>query len=184
MKYKDFLNEMPRIILPLKNSKTKVQLAWSKVNKTEMVEITEFPLDDYQLFEHNNQFFLVKDDYCSYYVNLENLILLNSKSIRQVYVWRDSNKALPGIASLIFWKILFVRYSCIATDVEQTIDGKDFWVRRIQDSFDKLFKVILLNTKTNKSKELKDMKDVYQEKTNIWGSSSKHQNTIILICKN
>lgn len=179
------LLEMPRIIKPLKNTESKVAKVWNSVKTKQYKEITEFPLNGYHLIEFENQILLITKDWskCTYYVNLEQVVDLHQKAIRQVYLWRAQSDVLPAITNIVFWKILLPRYGCIVTDTTQTIMGKDFWLRRLPEAFDMNLKVSKVNQRTKAIAKLDSMKDVYDHESDIWGPSSKHENELIMICK-
>ena len=180
------LTEMPRIIKPIKNSENKVNSLWERLKQNNSYsEINDFPLNGYHLVEFDRQMLLILPDWskCVYYVNFEQVNSIDGNPVRQVYVWRQRENVLPAITNIVFWKILLKRYECIVTDTTQTILGKEFWLRRIPEAFDFGFSVFRYNHRTKVKTILKDMKDVYDSDKEIWGSTSKHENELVLICR-
>lgn len=56
--------------------------------------------------------------------------------VTQTMVWRNS-AAIPEIAKKVFFDYLVNKYDTVFTDDEQTPAGKKFWVKRMQEAFDK-----------------------------------------------
>lgn len=181
---KQIILEMPRIIKPLKNTESKVAKVWDSVKSKNFTEIKDFPLNGYHLIEHENQILLITRDWskCTYYVNLEQVLNLHQKSIRQVYLWRAQSDVLPAITNIVFWEILLPRFGCIVTDTTQTQMGKDFWMRRLPEAFRMKLQVSRVNQRTGVVVQMDSMEDVYNNESSIWGSSSKHENELVMIC--
>jgi hypothetical protein len=181
-----FLTEMPRMIKPLKNSKVKVSVVWEKIkaNKNYTI-IDEFPLNGYHLIEIDSQLLLIEPDWnnCTYYLNFQQTTIVGHHTVQQVYVWRDPSMGLPAFTYLVFWEILLKRFECIATDTTQTQLGKEFWLRRIPEAFNFGYSVARVNLRTKTVTPLTGMKDVYDSEPFIWGTTSKHENELVLICK-
>ena len=75
------------------------------------------------------------------------------------------------------------RFGCIVTDTTQTQMGKDFWMRRLPEAFRMKLQVSRVNQRTGVVIQMNSMEDVYNNESLIWGSSSKHENELVMICE-
>lgn len=106
----------------------------------------------------------------------------------QVGVWKDVSEDMRtrGLATDIFWKILFKNHDMIA-DASQTRFGYSFWIGRIQEAFRYNYHVYSMRVKDGKIKDAREIKTPEQfsiERDSIWGSKSTDEYKRVVITLN
>jgi hypothetical protein len=91
----------------------------------------------------------------------------------QMGVWKDvrGTAKAAGLATDIFWKILFKNHDMIADKV-QTHFGYDFWSKRIREAFRynyHVYSVRIKDEKIKNAKEITSIEQFEQVQDSIWG---------------
>jgi hypothetical protein len=124
--------------------------------------------------------YCVKVDYSAYIKPL--------RAACQAGVWKDVNEDLrtKGLATDIFWKILFKNHDMIA-DTIQTRFGYQFWLSRIQEAYRYNYHIYSMRIKDGKIKEAQEIKTSQQfieRRSSIWGPKATDRFKRIVITLN
>lgn len=196
MTFKIFLAEIPQIIPPED---------FDLSDETENRKACAILLKDYKLkllsddFKHGSKLYTIKNaiflengGLLVYYVKYEtnNYKLINKPVISQTVLWRkrglDVTTDSIGMPTRVFFDCVLNLTGIVATDKQQTEQGRDFWFDRIAQAYDRNYHVYFLSVLY--LHELRELK-TYQEFTDllnnnvIWGDNNKHQFKKIIISK-
>ena len=94
-----------------------------------------------------------RTNYVNYFARFEYVKLDGTKHVTQIGVWTSDEMTLDpaiynGIATRVFFDILLKRFKTIASEQEQTQDGKRFCVKRMANAIVRNHKVGLLKVGT------------------------------------
>lgn len=194
---KELLFEMPQSIAP-----TNFNLDLPAVNRRKANELLKSSEKDLvksfspkvNLYEVGRQFALIDEERRKilYYMGWKEILhkFVNHRAACQIAVWRDVD--VPGyedVAKEIFFDELLPKYGVIITDAMQTEDGRNFWVRRIGNAFNKGLNVYYLNlmqAEGGVDRELikidsnLDFVKLADEK-DFWGTESKYKARKLII---
>lgn len=188
---KEYLTEMPRLIPNLPSA---YDFGLRNINKARYAEFLSLPKEEYYKYDSNrivyssdNKFFCL--DYLrkevTYYMQYD--VSYNKtlgSFLRQSLVWRskyvDYNNTLPHE---IFFNTLLPKYGTIATDGDQTDDGRRFWSYQIKYAFDKNLNVYYYNLATKGLIPIDNMMtfEEIKQKYKIWGADKSRQKQLIVI---
>lgn len=193
MKLCNVLNEMPQNIPYLPND---IDLSNYSINKAKYNELIKLPkqiykqYDDKHIVYHSSNMFFCLDyerKEITYYMEYDTSFTLKIGSfLWQSLVWRSNhvlyNRTLPHE---IFFNVLLPKYGVIATDGQQTVDGKRFWTYQISHAFNNNLYVHYFNLKTKELIHIIDLMhfDKLANELSIWGDDSTHKHKLILISK-
>ena len=102
----------------------------------------------------------------------------------QAFVWADQNdKSVRSLPKTVFFEYALPIVGIIATDSLQTPKGKDFWLRRLKDAFDKNLYVYYVNIVSDQIKRLNEFSKVkeYDMKYKIWTKSLESTGKLLMI---
>lgn len=130
------------------------------------------------LLDKNNNF-------VNYFVRFIYKKLDGEKYATQVAVWRTTDPTIPreeeyGIATKVFFDILLKKFDRIASDMQQTNDGRNFWMLQMARAARSGFKVGLLKVGTkeityfDKTKH-DSISDWVATLESTWGPEVKYQ---------
>jgi len=135
-----------------------------------------------QLIEKGQRLLLLNhlDQRVEYYVQYEYGSFRNIKTITQIAIWAQHSFPLPNIDGLsaikwVFFNYLMPRADAISADTLQTEDGKNFWLRRLRDAWDKGFFTYLVLRDKDTIVEIKTTKDLNQLMPFVWGHHSRYE---------
>lgn len=191
MKVKELLTEMPRIIIGLNKlddlsidsvNKAKYKLLSTLQDKKEIKRS-----DDLIVYQTGNMFYSLDKETKKviYYMQYDTSYTKTLGSfLWQSLVWRDENSVLvKTIPHKIFFEYLLPKYGIIATDGDQTKDGKRFWEYQVAYSLENNINVYYFNLKSKELELIKSLTEFNRaiKKYDIWGESKDHQNKLIVI---
>jgi hypothetical protein len=117
--------------------------------------------------------------YMMYEVNHDPLV---GRYVSQAMVWLDKSYApARGLPKKIFFDQLVKKYDTILTDSIQTWNGRAFWMRRLQEAFQKGFNVYYVNLDNDSIEKLEEFADIprFDAKYHIWDAHSFHKRLAI-----
>lgn len=114
--------------------------------------------------------------------------LVGSNCISQVAVWRDDLYTPEGYPKQIFLNYLLNITGVMITDIQQTSDGKRFWLNRIRDTFNMdlfLYYVNLMQDGKNppcimRLHDIKQVDNILQS-GKLWGNDPKFESRKLII---
>ena len=193
MKFKDFLIESPQLISGFDTSVFDER-------KTNIIEGGKFlrrlketirENDDSILFrtgmEHDGYFVFLdkKTNYVNYFIRFEFKKLDGVKRVTQVGIWKTDTPSVSlndvkTITGDMFFNVLLKRYKTIASDKQQTNDGKRFWIRQMSYAVTANHKVGLLKVGTKEIEYYDKSKydsivDWVNDLEISWGRETHHQ---------
>lgn len=75
-----------------------------------------------------------------------------SKTVTQCVLWRNPNSPYSrNVTSRVFFNYLLLNYPAIMCDYQQTDNGHDFWIARMNDAVNLNYKVGIANIATHSS---------------------------------
>ena len=105
-------------------------------------------------------------------------------STRQVLLYRNSNMAASaGVASHVFWNLLLPKFDALASDSQQTPDGKKFWVYAIKEAFKRGCGVHMVNTVDRSRVDMTSEEEFLALEDKLWGPKAWFQRIILVISK-
>lgn len=115
-----------------------------------------------------------------YYVQYKYRKFRGIKTITQIALWAYKSFPLPNIDGLsaikwVFFHYLLPRGQAIAADSLQTEDGKNFWLRRIRDSWDSGLNTYFVFRDKNMVVKATNSQDIDDLTPFIWGSIKHHE---------
>ena len=148
--------------------------------------------DSYELWEIQTPIIRVKGinhSWKAYYVILDNKVVAFSayyirptykdfpyKSATQLLIWKtDEFRVFSGFSRKIFWKYLLPNYHAVVTDSVQSPFGRDIWEIFLEDAFDKGYEIYLINTKTQKSKQLLNKEELFREFKDKYSTAANYK---------
>lgn len=189
--FKKYLIEMPRLIPKLSVSDN---LDIYNTNKAKYNELLKAHKEEYYKYDDNHIVYFSNNRYfCLDYVRKEVTYYMEYATsydkllgsfLWQSLVWRSDhveyNKTLPHE---IFFKKLLPKYGTIATDVDQTSDGKRFWSYQIKYALDTNLNVYYYDMISKDFINIDTMLklDFLIQKYHIWGHTKAHQKKLIVI---
>ena len=117
--------------------------------------------------------------YMMYEVHQDPLI---GRYVNQAMVWLDKTYSpAKGLPKRVFFDQLVKKYDTVLTDSIQTWNGRAFWMRRLQEAFQKGFNVYFVDLERNKVEKLEDFADIskFNEKYHIWEPHGFHKRLAI-----
>ncbi len=181
------LNEMPRLIGdvdfyfadPVKNHQKMVQL-----NKTAQFLFQHKKLKVFK----SGAFIYARDDVnglMPYVIQTEEKFIsaIGETAIIQRKLWRSyNNLSVAGLPAKVFFEVLLKQFSVIATDYQQTEDGRRFWELRISEALDKGLHVYFLKaTGPREMRKISPSDLEIDPNGEIWGYGEKYQAHWVLI---
>lgn len=147
---------------------------------------------DYELWEITTPIIRIKGinhSWKAYYVVLNNEVITFSayyirppykgfpyKAATQLLVWRtDEIRVFTGFTREIFWKHLLPNYHAVVTDSVQSVFGRGIWKIFLDDAFDKGYEVYLINTKTQKSRQILDKEELFREFKDKYSTAANYK---------
>ena len=187
------LFETPQLIeldpLEIKNG---IKICLANVNTAKVIEKFDNHVALYQLMVSGLGYYFIYDDSqhiqdrVEYFVRYRELefdkTLLPTKTIRQVMLWRHTTSFWSaGAAQKIFWDILFQKYKCLASDSQQSADGKKFWSTAVGIALGKGLVVRIINTNDKTFIDVKTKSEFAEKIPTTWGTGSWFQRMIVTI---
>lgn len=190
--FRQFLNESPQSIDSL-NTDMYDKAANIKEGgkflrrKREVYSETENSILFRTGMEHDGYIVLLdkNNNFVNYFVRFIHKKLDGEKYATQVAVWRTTDPTIPreeeyGIATKVFFDILLKKFDRIASDMQQTNDGRNFWMLQMARAARSGFKVGLLKVGTkeityfdkNKHDSISDWVATLES---TWGREVKYQ---------
>ncbi len=118
-------------------------------------------------------------------VKFDKTLVPGGQAVRQVLLWRNKTSASSvysvGIARKVFWELLFPRYRCLASDNQQTDDGKKFWSSAVGSALDDGLTVRIVNTNDRTFDDVTSKEDFIEKAATTWGTARWFQRMIIVI---
>jgi hypothetical protein len=102
----------------------------------------------------------------------------------QAFVWVDQfDKSVRSLPKAVFFDYALKNVGVIATDSLQTPKGKDFWLRRLKEAFDRNLFVYYVNIVSDQIKQLHEFSDVkeFDMKYKIWTKSLEGTGKLLMI---
>ena len=190
MKLQDLL-EMPKNLPTLSTEDDLDNYATNKAKFKELIKSdkTEYSRydEDRIVYTSGKKFFCIDLDrneltyYMTYDTSFCNAL---GSFLWQSLVWRSKhveyNKTLPHE---IFFATLLPKFGVIATDGDQTSDGRRFWSYQVKYAQDHRLFTYYYNLQTKDLIEFKTMLefDKLIRREDIWGDSNNHRNKLIVI---
>lgn len=106
---------------------------------------------------------------------------LRGKSVTQIAVWKYAVMSPPGLASHVFWKILFPKHNAIMTDNAQTRLGRDFWRDQVFIALRDNVPVYFVNLQQNEARRVKDGVDYERAAAEAYGRDDRNKHLRLLI---
>lgn len=110
---------------------------------------------------------------------------LDSFSPTQVMLWRSMaprhERAVSGIARVVFFDFLLKSYSIVASDSCQTREGRTFWVRQMLLALDKDMHVYRYDRLHCVLKEIVTEDEITMNSGDLWGDDESYQNILAVI---
>lgn len=187
----DLLLEMPRNLLHLNKLD---DLSQHSVNKAKFIYLIKQEkkelkqINTTQIIYNSNKMFFCLDlenkkvlYYMQYDTSFSNTL---GSFLWQSLVWRDKHS--PQVKLLphkIFFEELLPKYGIIATDGDQTEDGRRFWEYQIAHALENNINVFYFNLTSKELQSIKTLVDFDKaiRKFDIWGDTKEHQQKLMLI---
>lgn len=196
------LTEMPRRMIPsdedlgFRHQKNNQDLVTDVIKSKRSVLIETTHLGN-QLFKNGNKFILI-DPYrvqVLYYLKWSEVYykLLDTKVTQEVLHWRDRNLfETRNLTSHVFFDLLLPINNVVMTDFKHTNPGERFWLRVVDEAFDRGLYVYTVDFNINRLVRINDKLDFSallipkDEKTskNPWGDLSKFEARRVIISSN
>ena len=114
---------------------------------------------------------------------------LPSESVTQVLLWRtqdiDYQQVTSGLADKVFLNVLLKEYNIVASDANQTTQGRDFWVRMLGTVMREGYSVYRYDSWASECTyvQLKDHADIRDNSVDLWGDGEEYEHILALITK-
>jgi hypothetical protein len=153
MTKKFVMTEMPRNIVTVDPdmgfgvSKNNKELAAAVLRNGTLLETTQL---GNQLYKHGNRFIMVDPHRVTvlYYMKWkeEYYNLLGTTVVKEMIQWRDRGVfESRNLTSHVFFDLLLPIHGAVMTDHRHTADGQRFWLRTIDEAFDRNLNVYMVN---------------------------------------
>lgn len=194
------LEEMPKRIIPadpelgFKNSKNNTHLAIQIMNSKKSILIETTELGNH-LYKCGNRFVMVDPHRRQVVYSMKwrdsFFKLLNMTVSEEVLHWRDRGLfETRNLTSHVFFDLLFPIHNSVMCDFKHTEDGERFWLKMIDESFDRdlnIYSINFLQTNPllkNKIVKLNNKLDFYHllnANNSPWGDENKFMARRLLI---
>lgn len=179
------LKEMPQNIEPLDwhsiNDPEENRLLYQKLSTNKYKKHIMQIFSNADLHQLGSQFFCLdsKMKRVTYYMKYE----VGNNGKLGSFVWQSLVWSLPsaayvaGLPQLIFFEKLLPKFGTIATDSQQTWDGRRFWKLRIADAFNKQLNVFFYNFANHEIIKIDSYDDFesLSARKDVWGETDKHK---------
>lgn len=129
----------------------------------------------FKIYNNNDEYYIAIDShdmkivyYMSY--NFTSVPILGM-AVNQSFVWLDKDYPhTKGLPKKMFFDYLLKEHNIVITDSIQTWDGRDFWLRRLLEAFQKHLHVYYIDLSKNHIEPVMQYMDVYKldKKYQIW----------------
>lgn len=183
------LQESPQIVLPLNSTyNEKYVNDYYQNNKSKFKPTnTEYLLKSGDI--HNGYYMFVRNNKVDYFAKYEAINnILNKKMLKQVLVERFGiDYKSVGIPKKVFFDYLLPTFGGIASDKEQTYDGKRFWEGAIHDAIDDVkYSVYVIDKRhsPNKTTKIESQEQFDSIVNDVWGNKYFFQYILLSITLN
>ena len=110
---------------------------------------------------------------------------VNKQAMIQRGLWRDSAiSSIAGLTKKVFFEVLLEQSGLIASDCQQSDDGRRFWVLRISEALESGLFVYLIDVMGPKElTRIKSHDQFDNMHSAIWGVDAKYKTKLLLISK-
>lgn len=110
---------------------------------------------------------------------------VNKQAMIQRGLWRDSAiSSIAGLTKKVFFEVLLEQTGLIASDCQQSDDGRRFWVLRISEALESGLFVYLIDVMGPKElTRIKSHNQFDNMHSAIWGVDAKYKTKLLLISK-
>lgn len=112
---------------------------------------------------------------------------LNCRPATQSLVWRTTRYAHGGVlrdlASRVFFDYILANFDVIMSDSQQTIDGHNFWRRKLSESLARQLHVYHFRFMTGKLEGIPDEAALENACRELWGETTQHEDYLAIISR-
>ncbi|RZR40254.1 hypothetical protein D8T58_22280 [Vibrio vulnificus] len=114
-------------------------------------------------------------------------VVLNACPVTQVLLWRTNDVkhelVTTGLARAIFFQYLLDRYNVVASDCNQTVEGRDFWIRQTGFALLTGLHVYRYHRIECDLVEILDHAVIRDNSCDLWGDDEDYCNVLAIISK-
>lgn len=114
-------------------------------------------------------------------------VVLNTSPVTQVLLWRTNDVThdlvTTGLARAIFFKYLLENYNVVASDSNQTIEGRDFWIRQTGFALATGLHVYRYHRINCDLIEITDHAIIRDNSCDLWGDDEDYCHVLAIISK-
>lgn len=129
------------------------------------------------------------DKSVAYYnrVIIQSHIDLRCRPATQSLVWRTAKyqhgQVLRDLASRVFFDYILSRYDVIMSDSQQTIEGHQFWRRKLSEALARQLHVYHFRFMTGQLAGIPDEAALEQACSELWGETEQHEDYLAIISR-
>ena len=130
------------------------------------------------------------DEKVIYYIDCSVMedLCVDDKKATQVMLWRTAEvkyrQITSGFAETVFTNILLNEYNIVASDLHQTAQGRDFWIRQLGYAISENYYVYRYDFITCDMIRITDHEKVRTNELDLWGDAEEYQYVLALISNN